>query len=198
MKRLILISYCLFLVNCGDKSTVSKTEKIEKIEETDSTNRIISLKEDTVKILETTTAKPKPKAFLIDERTNFDNFKKLNELSSVEISNLQLKEIEPNFTHFYFCYNVPFSEDFKTIAITMMHEMEMSTYLITYDKNSKKIDRLKVAYDEIAESAFRTESVLRRDLITITNSDYMMHQTPTITTEYYKVLENGKFKKRNQ
>ena len=79
------------------------------------------------------------------------------------------------------------------VVITMAIENEMKTYLISYRKNDHQlIDKLMIAYDEIAESMSRTESKILSDEVVVTSYNFWGEE-PEITVKNYRIEKTGKF-----
>lgn len=71
----------------------------------------------------------------------------------------------------------------------------MQTFLISYAKEDyKMIDKVVIAYDEIAESAFSSIGKVSRNEIAVTNYNYMADE-PVIETQKYRIESSGKFMK---
>ena len=135
---------------------------------------------------------PFRKAPVVDT-TNFDNFNGENPLSEELISKLQLRKIEADYETFYPRYRLALSTPVDMVVITMAIENEMKTYLISYRKNDHQlIDKLMIAYDEIAESMLRTESKILSDEVVVTSYNYWGEE-PEITVKNYRIEKTGKF-----
>lgn len=135
---------------------------------------------------------PFRKAPVVDS-TNFDNFNGENPLSEELISKLQLRKIEADYETFCPRYRIALSTPIDMLVITMTIEHEMKTYLITYRKNDHQlIDKLMIAYDEIAESMSRTEGKILSDEVMVTSYNYWGEE-PEITIKNYRIGKTGKF-----
>lgn len=127
------------------------------------------------------------------DSTNFDNFDEQEALSKDLVSKLHLKDIEADYEKYYSRYRLAFADGIDAVVITAMIEMEMKTYLITYNKEDYQIvDKLLIAYDEIAESAQRTESNISAKGIEVQEFNYW-DETPKTTIKKYRVEKSGKF-----
>lgn len=127
------------------------------------------------------------------DSTNFDNFKAINKLSQTEIDFLKLKKINGSATDFYIRYKPIFSHNFQSIVVTYKSgEHELFTTLINYNDKYDILDRIDIAYDEIAESAFRKISTLEINTIKIDEINFS-EQTPIHEKSNYVILDNGKF-----
>ena len=72
-------------------------------------------------------------------------------------------------------------------------EHELFTTLLNIGKNDQIIDQLNIAYDEIAESAFRKTSSIDQNRIVVEDWNYMTDE-PTKTLTTYRISKEGKFK----
>ncbi|MGJ1283668.1 hypothetical protein ACR79P_06595 [Sphingobacterium spiritivorum] len=130
----------------------------------------------------------------VTDSTNFDNYKPATKQNPELIEKINLKKAIEDATDFNINYSIPFSEKFETVVVTYHKgEMELCTSMLTVDKNYKIIDILPVAYDEVAESAFRKISTIEKGKITVEDWNYMQEE-PTKETHIYTLQENGKFK----
>lgn len=127
------------------------------------------------------------------DSTNFDNFNGKDPLSEKLVSQLQLKSLDPNVKHFYAGYRISFTTAVDLMAVTAPAENEMKTFLVSYAKDDYKvIDKVVIAYDEIAESAFSSIGKVSKNEITVTNYNYMTDE-PVIETLKYRIEQSGKF-----
>jgi hypothetical protein len=130
------------------------------------------------------------------DSTNFDNFNGKDPLSEKLVSQLQLKSLDPNIKHFYARYRIAFTTAVDLMAVTAPAENEMKTFLVSYAKEDYKvIDKVVIAYDEIAESAFSSIGKVSKNEITVTNYNYMTEE-PVIETLKYHIEKSGKFSKK--
>ncbi|MFK8273194.1 hypothetical protein [Capnocytophaga canimorsus] len=122
------------------------------------------------------------------EQTNADNYDSLPALNSRQ-ARLLLSGLFPDAENFKRVYSVPFSDDFTSVAVAFQQgEHQFSTILFNLDKNNQIIDYLLIAYDEIAESAVFTESVLNKDSIVVRKEFYENAITFT-----YEISPKGEF-----
>ena len=90
-------------------------------------------------------------------------------------------------------YELNLSNKFRTIAFYFYFTYnELISTLVTYDKEFNIIDHITVAYDEIAESIFRTESKIEMDKITISN--YKFFNETIVENEIVEITSSGEFK----
>lgn len=130
------------------------------------------------------------------DSTNFDNFNGKDPLSKELVSQLHLKSLDPNVKHFYARYRISFTTAVDLMAVTAPAENEMKTFLVSYTKEDYKvIDKVVIAYDEIAESAFSSIGKVSKNEITVTNYNYMTDE-PLIQTLKYRIEQSGKFSKK--
>jgi hypothetical protein len=129
------------------------------------------------------------------DSTNFDNLKEKTKLSDPEISALHLKKINENLSDCYLRYKIPFSNNFTSIVVTYKNgEHELLTTLINYDKKNNIVDKIDIAYDETAESAFRKTSSITKHNLEINNIN-LMEESPTKEINKYKISDIGTFEK---
>ena len=131
---------------------------------------------------------------LIDS-TNFDNFERIGVPDNGFLKRAGLKTSEAEAKNFRLNYHIPFSTSFATVAITYQSgDHELFTALLTLDNQRKVIDRLVIAYDEIAESAFRKTSEIQNDIVVVTSANWM-EAAPVYEFETYVLQPDGTFKK---
>ncbi|MFJ1377291.1 hypothetical protein ACILE8_02840 [Capnocytophaga canimorsus] len=122
------------------------------------------------------------------EQTNADNYDLLPALSSRQ-ARLLLSGLFPDAENFKRVYSVPFSDDFTSVVVAFQQgEHQFSTILFNLDKNNQIIDYLLIAYDEIAESAVFTESVLHKNSIVVRKEFY-----ENVITFTYEISPQGEF-----
>ncbi|GIM58943.1 hypothetical protein [Capnocytophaga canimorsus] len=122
------------------------------------------------------------------EQTNADNYDLLPALSANQ-ARLLLSGLFPDAENFKRLYTVPFSDDFTSVVVAFQQgEHQFSTILFNLDKNNQIIDWLMIAYDEIAESAVFTESVLNKNSIVVRKEFY-----ENVITFTYEISPKGEF-----
>ncbi|MFK8269726.1 hypothetical protein [Capnocytophaga stomatis] len=122
------------------------------------------------------------------EQTNADNYDLLPALSANQ-ARLLLSGLFPDTENFKRVYSVPFSDDFTSVVVAFQQgEHQFSTILFNLDKNNQIIDYLLIAYDEIAESAVFTESILNKDSIVVRKEFY-----ENVITFTYEISPKGEF-----
>lgn len=132
--------------------------------------------------------------FPIIDSTSFDNFKKSGIPDNGFLKRIKFKPEHTDTTNFSLNYKIPFAENFTALVVTYQSgDNELFTTLITVSKGNKIIDRLDVAYDEVAESAFRKTSKIEKDNIVITAENWMSEE-PIFETKTYILQADGKFK----
>ncbi|MDR6786633.1 ABC-type enterochelin transport system substrate-binding protein [Pedobacter africanus] len=132
----------------------------------------------------------------ITDSTNFDNFEKFGMRDKGFLKRIKFDPRRKDATNFRLNYKIPFSENFTSVVITYKGgENELFTILLTVDKNDKIIDKLEIAYDEIAESAFGKTSKIEKDKIVVTSSNWMNAEKPIFKDETYVLDKTGKFEK---
>lgn len=132
----------------------------------------------------------------ITDSTNFDNFEKSGIRDKGFLKLIKFDSRRKDATNYRLNYKIPFSENFTSVVITYKgSENELFTILLTVDKNDKIIDKLEIAYDEIAESAFGKTSKIEKDKIIVTSSNWMIEEKPIFKDETYVLDKTGKFEK---
>lgn len=131
---------------------------------------------------------------LIDS-TNFDNYNhNLGIKNDLFFKKIQFKKNQPEIQNCRLRYKVHFSEKFQSVVISYYQgEHELFTTLVNIGENNQIIDLLDIAYDEIAESAFRKKSSITQNKIVVEDWDYM-NDEPIKTITTYQISKEGKFK----
>lgn len=190
---LYLITAFLFLA-CGGK-TEKKTLEIESITEDLGKDSINTKPSERPPTTESDLLVTLPiRHFPIIDSTNFENFEKtgIPDKGYLKRINFNTEHIETK--NFRLNYKIPFSENFTSVVVTYQSgDHELFTYLITVNKENKVIDRLEVAYDETAESAFMKTSTIEKDKIVLTKINWMSEE-PIYETQTYIWQADGKFK----
>lgn len=129
----------------------------------------------------------------VTDSTSFDNFNGEDKLSDKLVSKLHLKSLDPNFKNFHSRYRIALSTTVDMMVVTASAEHEMKTFLISYSKEDYQlIDKLQIAYDEIAESAFSAIGKISKEEVVVTNYNYMGEE-PVIEVKKYRIEPSGKF-----
>lgn len=125
------------------------------------------------------------------ENTNFDNVNRNIKLSKSDVSffNIVSPE-ETDFDAVYAEYVLSLSDNFTTIIFSYEREMELNTILVNYNLKGEYIGEVLVAYDEVAESAFGTTSIIRKDKIIVVDGNYY-DSPPIYTTNTYRIEKSG-------
>lgn len=138
------------------------------------------------------------KQFPVIDSTNFDNFSNSSKIVSDVFEKLNMQQSFKEATNFRANYLLPFSDKFTSVVITYQKgEFELFTILVTVNNDNKIIDTLTIAYDEIAESSFRTTSTLNKSNIIIDNWNYMGEEAVKESKKYI-LGSDGKFKEVNK
>lgn len=130
---------------------------------------------------------------LIDT-TNFDDFIEAEDFKNIDPMTLKLVSIYPDFEKHGFnaiaAYKIELSDDYYTLVITIKKgDNEMESRLVNYTLSGDIIDHKIVAYDEIAESMFRTESKLSHNEIVVNKTEWL--EDPIIKQFTYQIVEDG-------
>ena len=135
------------------------------------------------------------KSFPLIDSTNFDNYNhQQGTKNDLFFKKIQFKRDQPEIEHSRLRYQVHFSEKFQSVVISYYKgEHELVTTLANLGENNQIIDLLDIAYDEIAESAFRKTSSITQNKIVVEDWNYM-NDEPIKTTTTYQISQEGKFK----
>lgn len=205
-KKLFAIIITTIIVSCNEKAP--KKENSEKTEIAVQKNEQPekSILETEKPFSEWGYMKVDVENFPVTEETSFDTYDEsyrenhpdgrvYTKLKKEQIQKLGLQDWLKNGTDISVNYELPYSENFRTFVFTFQDgEMELKTFMVTFDKKFKKIDELQIAYDEIAESWMWTKSAISKNKIEVKDYNESSGETE-ITTIIYKLDENGKFVK---
>lgn len=186
---LIRVSFLLLCLSCSNTSKVNESEKVSQThqkENDQSDNNDYSFIENY-----------QYKTLPILDSTNFDNFNFKDSLTKQQIKLLGLKKLDPNEnTIFWINYRLDLSKDYTSLVITYYpDENDLFTTLVNYNTNFEIIDFIEVAFDEIAESCLRMESLIKKAEIEITEYNYCpeMFTYPEKKIVISKIGINGAF-----
>ncbi len=204
MKKTVLLFIATIIVSCNEKAP--KKENFEKteivVQKTEEPGK--SIPETEKPSSEWDFMKVDVENFPVTEETSFDTYDEsyrenhpdgrvYTKLKKEQIQKLGLQDWLKNGTDISVNYELPYSENFRTFVFTFQDgEMGLKTFMVTFDKNFKKIDKLQIAYDEIAESWMWTKSEISKSKIEVKDYNESSGETE-ITTTIYKIDENGKF-----
>lgn len=190
------------IVSCKEQTPKTKITEIKLKNQIQPKND--SVKEKPKAVEEIKFMKVDMESFPVSEDTSFDIYDKsyrenhpvtrvYTKLKNEEIHKLGLQDWLKNGTNISVNYELPYSDIFRTFVFTFQDgEMELKTFMVTFDKNFKKIDELQIAYDEIAESWMRTKSEITKDKIEVIEHNESSGEAE-ITTTLYKINKKGKF-----
>ena len=135
------------------------------------------------------------KSFPLVDSTNFDNYnQQIGIKNDLFFKKIQFKKDQPEIENSRLRYQVHFSEKFQSVVISYYQgEHELLTTLVNLDENDQIIDQLDIAYDEIAESAFRKMSSITQNKIVVEDWNHM-NAEPIKTITTYQISQEGKFK----
>ena len=135
------------------------------------------------------------KSLPLVDSTNFDNYLHHQGIKNdLFFKKIAFKKDQPEIENSRLRYQLDFSERFQSVVISYYQgEHELFTTLINIGKNDQIIDQLDIAYDEIAESAFRKTSSITQNKIVVEDWNYMTDE-PTRTVTTYQISKEGKFK----
>lgn len=189
MKPLLTIVCLLLLVSCKQQNEKTNTHKPEQEE-------VVAEKQEVVKNTKTTIPELEElslKEFPFVDSTNFDNDdnKGLKDADLLKRINFDVEDV--NLKQVRLRYKLNYSPNYYSVVLTYpLGEHELITTLFNINKRGKILDFLDIAYDEIAESAFRKESLLKKNEVILTDWNYMSEE-PTKTVTRYSINEQGKF-----
>jgi hypothetical protein len=131
---------------------------------------------------------------LVDS-TYFDNFKQSAVLSVDQIKLLALEKIDADKDiQFSINYKLNLSPNFKSLVITYSpNDMELCTVLVNYTNSYSFVDCKMIAYDEIAESWEKTESLINSDKIEVTERNESSGSL-VLKKTIFEIKKDGKFK----
>lgn len=134
------------------------------------------------------------RSFPIVDSTNFDNYKDQDGLeNNLFVNETGFQKKNPDAENIRLRYLLRFSDQYYSTVISYRNgEHEMFTTLINTTKDKKIIDQLPIAYDEIAESAFRKTSTMDQNKIVVEDWNYM-NEEPTKETSTYQISKEGNF-----
>ena len=135
------------------------------------------------------------KSLPLVDSTNFDNYNHQQGIKNdLFFKKIAFKKDQPEIENSRLRYQLDFSERFQSVVVSYYQgEHELFTTLINIGKNDQIIDQLDIAYDEIAESAFRKTSSIDQNKIVVEDWNYMTDK-PTRTVTIYEISKEGKFK----
>lgn len=189
MKPLLTIAGLLFLMSCNQQNEKTNTNKPEQEE-------VVAEKQEDLK--NTTTTIPELeelslKEFPFVDSTNFDNDDNKGLKDADLLKRIRFDVEEVNLEQVRLRYKLNYSPNYYSVVLTYpLGEHELITTLFNINKRGKILDFLDIAYDEIAESAFRKESLLKKNEVVLTDWNYMSEE-PTKTVTRYSINEQGKF-----
>lgn len=189
MKPLLTIAVLLLLMSCNQQNEKTNTNRPEQEE-------VVAEKQEDLK--NTTTTIPELeelslKEFPFVDSTNFDNDDNKGLKDADLLKRIRFDVEEVNLEQVRLRYKLNYSPNYYSVVLTYpLGEHELITTLFNINKRGKILDFLDIAYDEIAESAFRKESLLKKNEVILTDWNYMSEE-PTKTVTRYSITEQGKF-----
>ena len=207
----LLVIVFLFL-SCGNsknknpgKGSTDSIPASQQAESTDTSVNNISVIDsnfaETDKIDRSTWKDLPIKKFPITDTTNFNWYDptERDTIAEKEIKRLKLKSLneytETESASFHYNYRIHFSDDFYSIVISIGFYEALATCLVNFDKNDKIIDKLEIAFDEIAESIYWKTSEINQNLIVVEATTHY-GDPPIIKTKNYIIEKSGKFKEQ--
>lgn len=194
-KRCTLFLITAFLFSACDSKTEKKTTETQPTEAVTKDSMYTEPNEGSYTAETDRLATLPVKHFPIIDSTNFENFEKSGIPDEGFLKQIKFEPEHIETNNFRLNYKIPFSENFTSVVVTYQSgEHELFTSLITVNKKREIIDRLGIAYDEVAESAFRKTSKIEKDNIVVTAENWMSEE-PIFETKTYILQTSGKFKK---
>ena len=191
--HLLILAVIFSTTGCQEKSSSSKSSSNEtKILK--DTVTIIKKKKIDERINNQFPDLPN-KSFPLIDSTSFDNYNHQQGIKNdLFFKKIQFKKDQPEIENTRLRYQVHFSEKFQSVVISYYQgEHELFTTLVNIGENNQIIDLLDIAYDEIAESAFRKTSSINQNKIVVEDWNYM-NDEPIKTITTYQISKEGKFK----
>lgn len=197
MKRLIVLFLIspFSLLSCNSKTLKEITAAHVKMESATRDSFPVGTSEE-VSTAESHVLKKLPvRNFPITDSTRFENFEQTGTPDNGFLKRINFNPEHTDAKNFRLNYTIPFSKSFTSLVLTYQNgEHELFTTLITLSKEDEIIDRLEIAYDEIAESAFSRTSKIEKDKITVTDWNWMSGEKPVSESKTYILQQDGKFK----
>lgn len=189
MKPLLTIACLLLLMSCNQQNEKTNTNKPKQEE-------VVAEKQEEVKNTNTTIPELEElslKEFPFVDSTNFDNDDNKGIKDADLLKRIRFDVEDVNLKQVRLRYKLNYSPNYYSVVLTYpLGEHELITTLFNINKRGKILDFLDIAYDEIAESAFRKESLLKKNEVILTDWNYMSEE-PTKTVTRYSINEQGKF-----
>lgn len=188
MKIVVLLGAVIVLLSCKKEPQVASVGKTDSL----VTKSVDGNEYEDIELI--LNKFPFKKIPAVDS-TNFYYVSHLKPLADADVQKLGLNTLFEDGSQFQINSRYELQPDFKTITVTFHKgEMEITTQLLNFDKQGRMIDHVEIAYDEIAESAFRKSSHISKDKIVLTDENYLVD--PAKIQEFtYKILPSGKIKK---
>lgn len=197
MKKLtvVFLISSFFLLSCGSKTQKEIKASQAKTEPSGKDRLPVGISEEVptteIHVLE----KLPVRHFPVTDSTRFENFEQTGTPDTGFLKRIKFNPAQTNAKNFRLNYTIPFSNNFTSLVLTYQSgEHELFTTLITLSKEDIIIDRLDIAYDEIAESAFSKTSKIDKDRITVTDWNWMSEENPVSKIKTYILQQDGKFK----
>lgn len=136
------------------------------------------------------------RSFPIVDSTNFDNYKDQDGIKDdLFIEQIEFQKNNPDAENIRLRYRINYSDHYYSAVISYRKgEHELFTTLVNIKENKRIIDQLDIAYDEIAESAFRKTSSIDHNKIVVEDWNYFSEE-PIKKTFSYQISKEGKLKK---
>ncbi len=146
----------------------------------------ITLKdEQTFKTLDLNTIPTKSLPLKVE--INFDNYQSLIKLNRTQAK--FFAGLYPNVEEIYLLGKVNYQTSFTNLIVSFKTGEEISTELITIDKDNNIIDNMMIAYDEVADSSHRAIGSLQKDYIIVQH--YYMDEL--VNKSIHKIDNQGYF-----
>ncbi|MGN5954473.1 hypothetical protein ACP6L2_07645 [Sphingobacterium lactis] len=189
MKPLLTVACLLLLMSCNQQNEKTNTNKPKQEEVVAEMQEEVKNTNNTIPELEELSLKEFP---FVDS-TNFDNDDNQGIKDADLLKRIRFDVEDVNLKQVRLRYKLNYSPNYYSVVLTYpLGEHELITTLFNINKRGKILDFLDIAYDEIAESAFRKESLLKKNEVILTDWNYMSEE-PTKTVTRYSINEQGKF-----
>ncbi|MGV6944142.1 hypothetical protein [Sphingobacterium kyonggiense] len=176
-------------MSCNQQNEKTNTNKPEQEEVVAEKQEEVKNTNNTIPELEELSLKEFP---FVDS-TNFDNDDNKGIKDADLLKRIRFDVEDVNLKQVRLRYKLNYSPNYYSVVLTYpLGEHELITTLFNINKRGKILDFLDIAYDEIAESAFRKESLLKKNEVILTDWNYMSEE-PTKTVTRYSINEQGKF-----
>lgn len=191
MKIQAILILFIFFTSCSGRNE----EKIDKKDVNKSANNTTKVTQKKQKIITTIFDDVQTTSLPYVDSTNYDNYTVTETIDPKLVNLVKLSSNKTAINKVNIKYRLPISDKFDALVVSYFNgESELFTTLITIDHDNIIIDQVDIAYDEVAESAFRSWSIISKNNITKEDWKYMDGNNPIYETMTIQITDSGKFK----